>query len=69
MTLFIFFVFDTVFRIEERKHPTATTKKPAIEFINDIFNPVERIERCLTEIARYRYLQFLSLYLVLVFPA
>ena len=32
----------TVCRLEERKHPA--TKRPAIEFIDDIFNPVERIE-------------------------
>jgi hypothetical protein len=33
---------DTVCRLEERKHPA---NKPAIEFINEIFNPLDRIER------------------------
>ena len=32
---------DTVCRVEESKHPE---KKPAIEFINGIFNPAERFE-------------------------
>jgi hypothetical protein len=32
---------DTVCRVEENKHP----KKPAIEVINDVFNPTESIER------------------------
>jgi hypothetical protein len=35
---------DTVFRIEERKHP----HKHPLEFINDIFNPVELL-CCITE--------------------
>jgi hypothetical protein len=33
---------NTVCRIEERKHPV--TNKPAIAFIDDIFNPANRIE-------------------------
>jgi len=36
---------DTVCRVEENKHP----KKRAIEFINDIFNPYERLERQIIE--------------------
>jgi hypothetical protein len=32
---------DTVYRVEERKHP----HKPAIDFINDIFNPMEKVEK------------------------
>jgi hypothetical protein len=31
---------DTVYRVEERKHP----HKPALDFINDIFNPMEKVE-------------------------
>ena len=38
---------DTVCRIEERKHPA---KKPAVEFINDTFNPYEQIEKHLRKI-------------------
>jgi hypothetical protein len=37
---------DTVCRVEESRHP----HKPAIEVINDEFNPVERIERKITQI-------------------
>jgi len=36
---------DTVCRVEERKHPNQS----AIEFINDIFNPVERVEKQVAE--------------------
>jgi hypothetical protein len=36
---------DTVCRIEENKHPKVT----AIEFINDVFNPLEKLERYLKE--------------------
>jgi hypothetical protein len=32
---------DTVYRVEERKHP----HKPAVDFINDIFNPMEKVEK------------------------
>jgi hypothetical protein len=39
---------DTVCRVEERKHPN----QPPIEFINDVFNPVERVETQLAEIGR-----------------
>jgi hypothetical protein len=39
---------DTVCRIEERKRPNQS----AIEFINDVFNPVERVEKHLAEIGR-----------------
>ena len=38
---------DTICRVEENKHP----KKPAVELINDIFNPLEKIEKKLTEIS------------------
>jgi hypothetical protein len=38
---------DTVCRVEENKHP----KKRAVEFINDIFNPMEKIERQLAGIS------------------
>jgi hypothetical protein len=37
---------NTVSRVEESRHP----HKPAIEVINDVFNPVERIEHKITEI-------------------
>ena len=37
----------TVCRLEERKHPA---EKTAVEFINDIFNPVEQIEKHLRKI-------------------
>jgi hypothetical protein len=36
---------DTVCRIEERKHPN----KSLIDFINDVFNPVERVEKQIAE--------------------
>ncbi len=36
---------DTVYRVEERKQP----HKNPLEFINDIFNPVERIEKQIAE--------------------
>jgi hypothetical protein len=32
---------DTVYRIEERKHP----HKPAIDFIIDVLNPIEKFEK------------------------
>ena len=38
---------DKVFRVEERKQP----HKHPLEFINDIFNPVERVEK---QIADFR---------------
>jgi hypothetical protein len=38
---------DTVCRVEEAKQP----KVPPIEFINDIFNPIERIGKQLTDIS------------------
>jgi hypothetical protein len=37
---------DTVCRLEERKHPA---EKPAIEFVNDIFNPLDRFEARFSE--------------------
>ncbi|HET7148060.1 MAG TPA: hypothetical protein VFI73_06115 [Candidatus Nitrosopolaris sp.] len=37
---------DTVYRVEERKHP----HKHPLEFINDIFNPVERLEKQIAEL-------------------
>jgi len=36
---------DTVCRVEERKHPNQS----AIDFINDVFNPIERVERRIAE--------------------
>jgi hypothetical protein len=39
---------DTVCRVEERKHPNQS----AIEFINDVFNPVERVEKQIAEQGR-----------------
>jgi hypothetical protein len=38
---------DTVCRVEENKQP----KKCAVEFINDVFNPMEKIERQLSSIS------------------
>jgi hypothetical protein len=38
---------DTVCRVEENKQP----KKRAVEFINDVFNPMEKIERQLSGIS------------------
>ena len=37
---------ETVCRIEESLHP----KKSALETINDIFNPVEKVERQIAEL-------------------
>jgi hypothetical protein len=36
---------DTVYRIEERKHP----HKPAIDVINDVLNPLEKFEKLVSE--------------------
>ena len=36
---------DTVYRVEERKQP----HKNPLEFVNDIFNPVERLEKQIAE--------------------
>src|SRR5205823_1314654 len=36
---------DTVYRVEERKHP----HKHPLEFINDTLNPVERLEKQIAE--------------------
>ena len=36
---------DTICRVEENKHP----KKRAVEFINDVFNSTEKLERYLKE--------------------
>jgi len=36
---------DTVYRIEERKHP----HKPALDFINEVLNPIERFEKIVSE--------------------
>jgi hypothetical protein len=36
---------DTVCRVEERKHPNQS----AIDFINDVFNPFERVEKQVAE--------------------
>ncbi|MGA9151200.1 MAG: hypothetical protein WBZ36_11530 [Candidatus Nitrosopolaris sp.] len=39
---------DTVYRIEERKHPHIH----AIDFINDVFNPIENFEKLVSELVR-----------------
>jgi hypothetical protein len=39
---------DTVYRVEERKHP----HQPAIDFINDVLNPLERFEKMVSELVR-----------------
>jgi hypothetical protein len=39
---------DTVCRVEERKHPNISP----IEFINDVFNPVEKVEKQIAEYAK-----------------
>jgi hypothetical protein len=39
---------DTVCRVEENKH----LKISAIEFINEVFNPTERLERLIVEQGR-----------------
>ena len=36
---------DTVYRIEERKHPHISP----LDFINDVFNPLEKIEKLISE--------------------
>ncbi|MFZ0514735.1 MAG: hypothetical protein WAM14_24235 [Candidatus Nitrosopolaris sp.] len=36
---------DTVYRVEERKHP----HKPPLDFINDVLNPSEKIEKLISE--------------------
>jgi hypothetical protein len=38
---------DTVYRIEERKHP----HKPVIDFIRDVFNPSEKVNSHYTKSA------------------
>src|SRR5207249_12330531 len=40
---------NTVCRLEERKHPA---EKPAIEFVNDTFNPIGRLEKQIAEIEK-----------------
>ena len=40
---------NIVCRLEERKHPA---EKPAIEFINNIFNPIGRLEKQIAEIEK-----------------
>jgi hypothetical protein len=32
---------DTVYKVEERKHP----HQSPLDFINDVFNPVEKVEK------------------------
>ena len=39
---------DTVYRIEERKHP----HKLAIDVINDVLNPIEKFEKLVSELVR-----------------
>jgi hypothetical protein len=39
----------TVCRLEERKHPA---EKLAIEFVNDTFNPIGRLEKQIAEIEK-----------------
>ncbi|MGB6527641.1 MAG: hypothetical protein WBF33_05990 [Candidatus Nitrosopolaris sp.] len=41
-------VRDMVYRVEERKHP----HKPAIDFINDLLNPIEKFEKLVSELVR-----------------
>jgi hypothetical protein len=36
---------DTVYRVEERKHPNQS----ALDFINDIFNPYEKVDKLISE--------------------
>jgi hypothetical protein len=36
---------DTVYRVEERKHP----HQSALDFINDVFNPSEKVEKVISE--------------------
>jgi argonaute-like protein implicated in RNA metabolism and viral defense len=36
---------DTVYRVEERKHP----HQSHLDFINDVFNPVEKVEKLISE--------------------
>jgi hypothetical protein len=39
---------DTVYRVEERKHP----HKLAIDVINDVLNPLENFEKLVSELVR-----------------
>jgi hypothetical protein len=39
---------NTAYRVEERKHPHA----PAIDFINDVFNPIEKFEKLVSDLVR-----------------
>jgi hypothetical protein len=39
---------DTVYRIEERKHP----HKTLIDFINNVFNPTEKFEKIVSVLVR-----------------
>lgn len=36
---------DTVYRVEERKYP----HKPPLDFINDVLNPLEKVEKLISE--------------------
>ncbi|MGB8935173.1 MAG: hypothetical protein WCC17_08715 [Candidatus Nitrosopolaris sp.] len=36
---------DTIYRVEERKHP----HESSLDFINDVFNPSEKIEKLISE--------------------
>jgi hypothetical protein len=42
---------DTVCRVEERKHP----HKPAVDFINDVFNPIEKVEKINKGLKKMQY--------------
>jgi hypothetical protein len=39
---------DRVYRVEERKHPHVSVS----EFINDVFNPIEKFEKLISELVR-----------------
>src|SRR5215469_9886015 len=39
---------ETVYRVEERKHPD----KPPLDFINDVLNPLEKVEKIISEFSK-----------------
>jgi hypothetical protein len=55
---FLFISSQPVYRIEERRHP----HESAVDFINDVFNPMEKFEKIVSELVRkeLKQMQFLN---------
>jgi hypothetical protein len=49
---------NTVYRAEERKHP----HKPAIDFINDVLNSLEKFEKIISEFRKELRQKFTLIY-------